>query len=334
MTSQDRHTSFADLRREYESVTIGPLLWALTVELAGMVGHRYRPADYNGGSPWDKDSIEELAQQTAVDLLIREGQIDYIFTVADSVEDIRRLLTRNVKRALWRRRSPTIVDRLMVRVHEMASQPPFSVEQVGAHRWITISANPSDPRELSDAELRSAAAVAHRVPKLIEGENAKRASMVYSPGMLKELLNAVVLESGGIFERDLERVFKVLVTSWLPTSLVLDEGIDSASADSIASDTRPEAGLEHQEMEAAMQNLVETMTTEDLTVFVCKAQGLSDNAVAERLGRSRRWVADRKQDVLRRTDAAFADNVPVALQDLAATRLLELTSNALGESLQ
>jgi len=333
MTPQDHRSSFADLSREYETVTIGPLLWALTVELAGMIGHRYRPAEYNGGSPWDKNSIEELAQQTAVDLLIGEGQIDYIFTVADSIEDVRRLLTHNVKRALWRRRSPTLVDRLMARVREMASQSPFAIEQVGAQRWITIAADPGDPRELSDAELRGAAAVAHRVPRLIESETAERASMVYSPSTLRELLNSVIRETGGIFDRGLERLFKVLVTSWLPASLVSDEGSDSVSTDSIASSTRVEEGIEHQEMESAMQDLVGSMTNEDLTVFVCKAQGLSDSAVAERLGRSRRWVADRKKVVLSRTDKVFVDSVPVPLQDLAAARLVELTSEALGESL-
>ncbi|MCY4068672.1 MAG: hypothetical protein OXE79_06180 [Acidimicrobiaceae bacterium] len=184
MTPQDRQVNFADLRREHEAATIGPLLWALTVELAGMVGRRYRPAEYNGGAPWDKASIEELAQQTAVDLLIGEGQIDYIFTVADSTEDVRRLLTRNVKRALWRRRSPTVVDRLKGRACEMASQPPLAIEYVGSRRWITSSGDPGAPRELSDAELRRAAAAARRIPRLIEREGAERASMVYSPGML------------------------------------------------------------------------------------------------------------------------------------------------------
>ena len=145
MTPPGQPIGFSDLRREYETERIGPFIWALTVELAGMVGRRYRPAEYNRGAPWDDASVEELAQQTAVELLIGEGQIDYIFTVADGTEDVRRLLTRNVKRALWRRRSATVVDRLVGRVREMASQPPFAVELAGAHQWITRADEPGEP---------------------------------------------------------------------------------------------------------------------------------------------------------------------------------------------
>lgn len=76
MTPPGQPIGFGELRREYEEERIGPLIWALTVELAGMVGRRYRPAEYNQGTPWDDASVEELAQQTATELLIGEGQID------------------------------------------------------------------------------------------------------------------------------------------------------------------------------------------------------------------------------------------------------------------
>ncbi|MCY4176326.1 MAG: hypothetical protein OXD37_08350 [Acidimicrobiaceae bacterium] len=140
----------------------------------------------------------------------------------------------------------------------------------------------------------------------------------------------VIGETDGIFDSDLERVFKILVASWLPPSLVSDEGSDSA--ESVASGTAAEEGMERYEMESAVQDLVVSMTAEDLAVFVSKAQGVSDSAVAERLGRSRRWVAERKQAVLERTDEMFRDRVPAGAQDLAATRLLELASDALGET--
>ena len=331
MTSQDPHISFGDLRREYEAATIGPLMWSLIVEVAGMVGRRYRPGEYNRGAAWDEASIEELAQQTAVDLLIGEGQINYIFTVADSTEDVRRLLTRNVKRALWRRRSSTVVDRLMGRIREMASQPPFTIQPAGAHQWITRADEPGNPHTLSDAELRGAVAAAHQTPRLIEREGAERASMVYSPGALRELLHAVIDETSGVFESDLAGILRILLTTWLPASLVSVEGDDLA--DTTAGVRPVDDGIDRQDMETAMRDLVESMTVEDLTVLVCKTQGLSDHAVAERLGRSRPWVAGRKEAVLGRTDATLA-SVPEPLHEEAAARLLELASDALGEALR
>lgn len=329
MTQQGQHLSFGDLRQEYETETIGPLIWALTVELAGMVGRRYRPTGYNRGAAWDEASVEELAQETAVELLIGEGQIDYIFMVADATEDVRRLLTRNVKRALWRRRSATVVDRLMERVRRTASQPPFGLHSEAGQRWITLAEQPSTPRALNDAQLRAAAAAAHRIPRLIEREDAERASMVYAPGALSELLHAVIGVTDGISESDLARVFRILLAAWLPASLVSVESDDLA--DTAASVRPADDGINRQDMESAMRDLVESMTVDDLTVLVCKTQGLSDQAVAERLGRSRPWVAGRKGAVLGRTDATLA-RVPEPLHDEAAARLLELASDALGEA--
>ena len=331
MTPQGPPISFDNLRREHETETIGPLIWGLTVELAGMVGRRYRPAEYNEGTTWDADSIEELAQQTAVELLIGEGQIDYIFTVADSTEDVRRLLTRNVKRTLWRRRSTTVVDRLMERVRRTASQPPFSAQSTAGQRWITRAEQPGTPRTLDDAELRAAMAAAHSVPRIVEREGAERASMVYAPSALREVLDAVIDQTGGIFERDLARIFRTLLTAWLPASLVSGDGEDIVEAPASVSDA--EGGIERQEMESAMRDIVESMAAQDLTVFVCKAQGLSDNAVAERLGRSRPWVAARKEAILGHIDRRFADSVTELLRDDAAARLLELASEKLGETL-
>ena len=330
MTPPGQPLSFGDLCQEYETETIGPLLWALTIELAGMVGHRYRPTEYNRGAAWDAESVEELAQETAVELLIGEGQIDYIFTVADTTEAVRRLLTRNVKRALWRRRSATVVDRLMERVRRTASQPPFSRQLAAGQRWITLADRPDTPRVLNEAELRAAAAAAHRVPRLIEREEAERASMVYAPGALGELLDAVVGVTGGIFESDLARILRILLTAWLPASLVSVESDDLAAT--TASVQPVDDGIDRQDMESAMRDLVDSMTVDDLTVLVCKAQGLSDHAVAERLGRSRPWIAGRKEAVLGRSDATLA-RVPQPLHDEAATRLLELASDALGEAL-
>ncbi|MDE0102021.1 MAG: hypothetical protein OXN89_06550 [Bryobacterales bacterium] len=331
MTTPRREDGFDKLRREYEAMTIGPLIWTLTVELAGMVGRRYRPAAYNRGAAWDDASVEELAQETAVELLIGERQIDYIFTVADSTEDVRRLLVRNVKRALWRRHSETVVDRLMGRVRRTASQPPFRLQSEAGQRWITLVEEPGTPRALNDAELRAASAAAHRAPRLIEREDAERASMVYAPAALRELLHAVIGVTGGVFENDLARILRILLTAWLPASLVSVESDDLA--DTTAGVRPANDGIDRQDMETAMRDLVESMTVNDLTVLVCKTQGLSDQSVAERLGRSRPWVADRKEAVLSRTDATLA-RVPEPLHDEAAAHLLELASDRLGESLE
>ncbi len=315
--------TFDDLRREYAAETIGPRLWDLIIEMAGLVARRYPTVLYNRGAIWGEASVEELAQETAVDLLLAEGQIHYIFAVSSSLEDVRRLLVRNVKRALWRRRGPTVVDRLMRRVRRIAAEPPFVVRPVGRERWITQGDAPETSRDLSAAEVRAATAAAHSVPRLVERENAERASMVYSPGALRDLLQCVVDELGGVSERDLERIFEVLLTAWLPASLVSDEDLESAGVE------RAEAGVERSEMEEAVRSFVASLDPADTEVLVCKTQGLSDGAVAHRLGRSRTWIADRKREILDRLDHELRPMLDESLEDEAAWLLAEVASAAL-----
>ena len=320
--------TFDDLRTEYEVETIGPQLWGLVVELAGLVARRYPPGVYNRGASWGEASIEELAQETAVDLLLAEGQLHYIFTVAVEVEDVRRLFVHNVKRALYRRRLPTVVDRLMRRVRRIAAMPPFAVQPAGADRWITLADAPEPFRSLGDADLRSAAAAAHRVPRLIEREHAERASMVYTPNALKEVMEHAVRAAGGLAERDLEKVFEILLTAWLPTSLVPDEGTEAADAD------RPDSGIDLEETKRAVRDFVASLDDIEKTVFVCKMQGFADDEIAHRLSRSRPWVADRKKAVLDRIDRELKPNVEETLLDEAAWLVHQEASAALGETLQ
>ena len=321
--------TFDDLRTEYEAETIGPQLWGLVVELAGLVARRFPPGVYNRGASWGEASVEELAQETAVDLLLGERQLHYIFTVADDVEDVRRLFVHNVKRALYRRRLPTAVDRLMRRVRRIAAVPPFAVQPAGADRWITLADAPEPFRSLGDADLRSAAAAAHRVPRLIEREHAERASVVYTPSALKEVMERAVLAAGGgLTERDLEKVFEILLTAWLPTSLVADEGTEAADAD------RPDAGIDLEETKRAVRDFVASLDDIEKTVFVCKMQGFADDEIAQRLSRSRPWVADRKKAVLDRIDRELRPNVEEALLDETAWLVHQEASAALGETLQ
>ena len=147
-------TSFADLHREYEVETIGGQIWDLLVEITKSVARRYPPDVYNRGEKWE-GSYEDLAQDVAVDLLLAENQIHYIFDIAREVEDVRRLLVRQVKRALYRRRTTTVVDRLLVRTRRIASDPPFTIQEVGSQRWITLADDPRPFHDLSAAELRA-----------------------------------------------------------------------------------------------------------------------------------------------------------------------------------
>lgn len=313
-------TSFADLRREYEVETIGRQIWDLLLEITASVARRYPPDIYNRGEKWGKGPYEDLAQDVAVDLLLAENQIDYIFDIARRIEDVRRLLVRQVKRALYRRRTTTVVDRLLARTRRIASEPPFMIREVGNQRWITLADDPRPFHDLSAAELRAAVGVAHGVPRLVASQRAERASMVYTSLALRELLELVVSELGGLSERDLARIFEDLLTAWLPSSLGDGEGDEPSAAEAPGT---VDDSLAVSELGDKIRMLTSSLDNVDATVLLGKAQGFSDAALARRLGRSRPWVADRKTVLLGRLTDDLLSDVDEDQRDEAARLLIE-----------
>lgn len=312
-------TSFSELRREYEAEIIGSLIWDLLLELTKSVARRYPPDIYNGGESWE-GSYENLAQDVAEGSLLAENQIHYIFDIAQGLEDVRRLLVRQVKRALYRRRRTTVVDQLMARARRIAAEPPFTIQEVGSQRWITLADDPHPFRDLSDAELRAAVGVAHGVPRLIASQRAERASMVYTTPALRELLDLVLGELGGLSERDLARIFGNLLTAWLPSSLGDGEGTEPSAAE--APGTADES-LATSELGDMIRMFTTSLDNVDATILLGKMQGTSDAALAQRLARSRPWVADRKKALLDRLTDDLMSEVEENLRNEAAQFLME-----------
>lgn len=312
--------SFADLSREYKAETIGRLIWDLLLEITESVAHRYPPNIYNEGEGWNAGSYDELAQDVAVYLLLAENQIHYIFDIAQEIEDVRRLLVRQVKRALYRRRWPTVVDRLLARTRRIAAESPFTIREVGRQRWITLADDPAPFRDLTDAELRSAVRTASEVPRLIASPRAERASMVYTTPALRELLDLVLGELGGLSERDLARIFENLLTAWLPSSLGDGEGTEPSAAEAPGT---ADTSLAASELGDTIRMFTSSLDNVDATVLLGKAQGISDDALARRLGRSRPWVADRKKTLLDRLTDDLMSDVEEDLRDEAAQLLVD-----------
>ena len=313
-------TSFDELRREYEIETIGEQIWELLLEITASVARRYPPAVYNRGEGWATGSYEELSQDLAIDLLLAERQIDYIFDIAQGIEDVRRLLVRQVKRALYRRRRLTVVDQLLARARRITSESPFLIQEVGRQRWITLADDPSPFRSLTDAGLRLAAGAASDVPRLIASQQAERASMVYTSPALRELLELIVGELGGLSEGDLARIFENLLTAWLPSSLGDGEGTEPSAAEAPGT---ADDSLAISELRDTIRMFTSSLDNADATVLLGKARGISDAALTRRLGRSRPWVADRKRALLDRLTNDLLSDVEEDLRDEAARLLVD-----------
>lgn len=304
-----------ELRAEYQSVGIGAKIWAFILNTAGAVARRYPPGVYNYGESWSDDSVQDLAQQVVLDRLLGEAQLEYLFDQATSLESWRRLLSLQVRRTLAHRRRKTVVDRLLARVRRLAQTPPFQVRTAGRAVWISRGDSSAPLVDLPDSRVSQLANSVRDIPQLAANPRSSRASMIYTTPDLRLLLERVVREVGTVSERDLARVFEVLLTSWLPTFLQDPEG------DYPSDDPTPEATVEEAEMRAAVETFARDLSKPERWILLCKSQGIADGDIAARLGRSRPWVAQRKQGVLERLATELmsqfdADRHIPAMEDL------------------
>ena len=315
-----------DLRREFEEQTIGPEIWGLVVSLSRSVARRYPSEIYNAGEAWSEASIEDLSQDVVVGCLLEDGQLRYLFDVADGIESFRRLMVRQVKRALYRRRSATVVDRLLSRVKKISSTEPFQIELIGHERWLTLKDYPASFRSLDERGLRLAAAAVVDVPRLAESTASGRASMVYTTPDLIELVESVIRLVNGVTESDLAKIIEIVLTAWLPTFLEETEESQALSTGGADSD------LDHLDLMEAVHAFTATLDDTDRVVLLYKSQNLADAAVASRIGRSRPWVADRKRQVLARVETELMRDIHPDSHGLAATLLLRDVSVKVEES--
>ena len=307
---------FADLRKEFEEVRIGPQIWGLVVELSREVAHRYPEAVYNNGWSWNSEAIEELAQDVVADCLLGEGQLQYIFDEAETLESFKRLAVRQVKRTLFRRRSTTVVDRLLRRIKEIIAAPPFRVDFVGNERWITTETSSALLQTFDRATLRRLADEVGDIPRLPQSPISSRASMVYTSRHLQELVGRVVEKTGGVTQSDLAKILEILLTAWVPTFLGGFEESDMPLTETF------EDSAEVINVREFVTNLATSMDDADCLVLLCKSQGVADSAIAKRLSRSRPWVADKKSRLLSTIGTAVMADIPVPRHGFAFDLLL------------
>lgn len=283
------------LAEEYRSVGIGPTILAEVTRVVCAVTRSYDPVVYAGSASWD-EALEDLVQEFGLEVLVGQGQLDYAMMMATDHKHFRRLLARQVRYLLARRRRRTIVDNLIDRAHTMAGSPPFRVLGHRSHWSYTLSGKEVGGGRVSEATARTVASRLAEVP-MIRAEPTRRAPVVYSESSLRTILT-VLAEAVpcAVAAGDLDRVFTLLLTSWLPS--FLREG-EAAVANA------PAGGLDAEQLaivDDAAASILTGCAREDLEVLRLKLDGVSDRLIGELLGLSRPTVSKRKRGAMRRLE--------------------------------
>ena len=309
--------TLAELVDEYRQVGIGPRILGQVREIVRAVARGYDPAVYAGCASWD-DGLDDLVQEFGLEVLVGQGQLDYAMLVATDHQHFRRLLARQVRYLLARRRRRTIVDNLIDRAHRLANAPPFRLIGDRSHWCYTLLGKDVEPGRVSDAAARTVAARLAEVPT-IRAEPALRAPVVYSEASLRTILAEVAAAAPcAVAAGDLDRVFGLLLTSWLPSFLKEAEATVANA---------PAHGLDAEELaivEETTMAILNGCSDAHRQVLRLKIEGLSDDGVAGALGLSRPTVSKRKQEAMARLEPGLAGLAPelrLAVLDRLGVRL-------------
>lgn len=315
-----RAVTLDELVDEYRRVGIGPRILGQVREIVRAVARSYDPAIYGGSSSWD-ESLDDLVQEFGLEVLVGQGQLDYAMLMATDHQHFRRLLARQVRYLLARRRRRTIVDNLIDRAHRMADAPPFRLLGHRSQWCYTLLGKEVTPGRVSEAAARTVAARLAEVPT-IRAAPTLRAPAVFSEASLRTILAEVAAAAPcPVAAGDLDRVFSLLLTSWLPSFLKEAEATIANA---------PAEGLSAEDLaivEEATVAILSGCPSKDLQVLRLKLEGLSDEHIGGRLGLSRPTISKRKRQAMACLEERLAGLRPelrLAVLDQVEARLAAL----------
>lgn len=292
--------------------------YKLVVAKCRQVSVKYPSDHYNDGLPWNEMTIADLAQDIYVENLLspQNNQLDYIMVEARTQESIEALLVLQIKRVLRHRRGKNSVDRLIGRVRKLAEQGELAVKEIGPLRWYSMPEAAVVPLEsLSVTEIARAADVARQIPIIWSSTTSERETKFYAKAQLLRVLELVLSEHSSIEEKDLRRIFDILLTPFLPAPLLT---VEEKTMTTIQTQTdHALVGIE-----AVIGRFVEALEPDSLRVMVCKSQGISDAEIGKFIGRSRPTVAKYKDEYETRLRSLFVELGTIDEASIVMERLI------------
>ena len=291
--------TLTELRDEYRSVRIGPKILDEVGRVVHGVIHRYDPQVYGRAASWE-DAYEDVVQSVVVDLLLGEGQLDYLMATAVELSDFDNLLTFQVKRYLARQRQRSVIDNLLDRAKQILQRHPFETTGSGRAARYSLRGSTREAREPTAEEVTRAARSLALVPR-IPFAAQERAPTVYSAEGLAALLQTVAESLPTSFSlHDLARILELVLTDWVTGFLYNFVEAEGQLSGSLS----PE---EEMMAEEAANEILARCDAEHLLVLRRKLENMSDQAIAEELGVSRPTVHARKTEAMARIRDALGE---------------------------
>jgi hypothetical protein len=293
-------------------VVIGGLLLREVRQIVRSVVRGYDPLVYGKVWRWD-EGIDDLVQDFCGEVLIEQGQLDYALVVAADLEHFRRLLARQLRHHLARRRQRTIVDNVLERCKSLVSAPPFRLVTRAPSWSYTLEGRDVESGRSSVATLRKVAAPLAGAAT-IRSNPTVRAPVVYSADVLTELLRSVANAlPHAVTVADLDSIFSFLLTCWLPR--FLEQGEGEACRPAVKDLSVEERTI----VTEVAESILASCSRIAREVLRLKIVGASDREIGRQLGMSRPTVAKHKQRLFARLEHALtplSETMRVAVIDI------------------
>lgn len=245
---------------------------------------RYNAAVYSEIGNW-RHGFDDLIQDVITDSLLRDHQAQYMLDVSATIDDFHRLLARQIRRTLARRRTRTVVDNLLARAREILVEPEF--DRLARHQVVTFRLRDGvvQDRAATFPELRHAAQVFRRLPT-VGSSGRDRAPVVLRTKDLRTGLRHFAAALPVAFTiGELDHAFRLALPQFLPGVLDLYEPHE-ADGEEINSDV----------VESTARELLIGLDAKRRCVLAMKLAGSADAEIAVALGVSRRTAGNRKNE--------------------------------------
>lgn len=292
MTSEP--TRFHQLEIEHREQRIGPLIYDIARRSVERLLSGRDLAVYAEVETSVSDAALDVTQSFVERVLLGEGQIDYVFTVARDEGAVERIIHHHARRHLARTRKRTVVDNIFGRCLEILADAEH-IEVIEGGGFL-VQGSPDRSRRCRREDVRRAASIAALIPRL-ETTATVKAPRLFDRRGLEKLLEVLFRETRAVVLRsDLQDFLKDLLAPW-------DFGVLGGDVSDLLLEQPASHGGSVDSISAAIFALLEE---DERRLLVLKFAGQPDRVIAEQLGISRQVVGVRKAELWRRLGSKLA----------------------------
>ena len=296
-------TQIERMRREFEQVVIGPIIYRRVEKVVDRLLNKRDPRIYAGGAGNAKTELSAIVSEFVTDVLLAETgpQLVYIIDHAESLSHFDALLARQARKFIAGQRVRDVPSNMVKRALKRLREPPFVVvHEAGIRtRFGLYGRTYPGLAGHTSAEVRRAVAAAALVPKVRITAEERLPRMYDERGLVAVLTILLENSANSVAVEELDLFFNELLTAWQSSLLTeVDERVTPSRKPS------PES---EQIIDDTVSIILDSLDVEEQQVLLGFLSGTPDATLGQQLNIKRTTVIARRQKITERLQTYFDD---------------------------